>query len=64
VNKTLVDVVQIKGNGNSERWQTDESLRDWFAGMALTVCPFNMHEVENNAKWAYEMADAMMRARK
>ena len=42
------------------------SLRDWFAGQALTklACDFSHFTPEHAAKWAYRVADAMLEARK
>ena len=42
------------------------SLRDYFAGQAMTGClPGSMTVIppEEYAKWAYRMADAMLKAR-
>lgn len=41
------------------------SLRDWFAGQAL-VSPYTHHEGSPGkiAEWAYDIADAMIAARK
>lgn len=41
------------------------SLRDWFAGQALAN-PYTTHESEPGriARWAYQIADAMLAARK
>jgi hypothetical protein len=44
------------------------SLRDWFAGQALAVALDRWLEVRGSDKeisgWAYEIADAMLEARK
>lgn len=39
-------------------------LRDWFAGQALVALIHEYDDAEPTAKKAYEMADAMMKARK
>lgn len=39
-------------------------LRDWFAGHVVMHSPFNKHELEHQAHWAYKMADALLEARK
>lgn len=45
------------------------TLRDWFAGMALQGSLASNHEgyefssIDAGAKWAYEQADAMLKAR-
>jgi len=42
------------------------SLRDWFAGQALAGMLSSEHRPDGNklkADWAYELADAMLRAR-
>lgn len=40
------------------------TLHQWFAGMALSVLanPVNKYDCTTNAKWALEMADAMIAA--
>lgn len=40
-------------------------LRDYFAVQALASgdCPFNSHEHTKRADWAYQEADAMLKAR-
>lgn len=46
--------------------QDGMTLRDYFAGQAMTGClPGSMTEIppEEYAKWAYRMADAMLAAR-
>ena len=46
------------------------TLRDWFAGMALQHAPQLLQassinkSIENIATWSYEVADAMLAARK
>lgn len=39
------------------------NLRDWFAGMALSGMVDDRPTPDAAAKWAYEIADAMIRAR-
>lgn len=45
----------------------DMTLRDYFAAKAmhasLSLDPANAASSEDHARWAYEMADAMLRAR-
>jgi hypothetical protein len=41
----------------------EEDLRDCFAMFALIGVSSNTH-IESQAKWCYEMADAMLEARK
>jgi hypothetical protein len=37
------------------------SLRDWFAGQALSTCKPGMWEHQSHgAKWCYDYADAML----
>ena len=43
--------------------QTEENLRDWFAGQAIQNAPNNAFEFGPNAAWAYKMADAMLAER-
>lgn len=40
------------------------SLRDWFAGQHLAANQWNGHPASLIAKWCYQMADAMLEARK
>jgi hypothetical protein len=45
--------------------QSGMSLRDWFAGQALSALPLSHYEHINNAAIAaYSAADAMLEARK
>jgi hypothetical protein len=39
------------------------SLRDWFAGQAMLMCPTNSWEVSEAAKYCYALADAMLKER-
>ncbi len=43
--------------------QVGMTLRDWFAGQALTAMNLGI-EPSENAEWAYKIADAMLEARK
>lgn len=51
------------GNGA----QSGMTLRDYFAAKAMhasmTADPANEVDAESHARWAYEMADAMLKAR-
>jgi hypothetical protein len=51
---------------HSRRTETGMTLRDWFAGQALTTCTLADDKVQ--AEWVsarcYEFADAMLKARK
>lgn len=41
------------------------SLRDWFAGQALTgIRPGDWASCKDGAQWCYDFADAMLAARK
>ena len=37
------------------------TLRDYFAAKAMHICPLNSHS--DAARWCYQMADAMLKAR-
>lgn len=37
------------------------TLRDYFAAKAMPLCPLRSHS--DAARWCYEMADAMLKAR-
>jgi hypothetical protein len=39
------------------------TLRDWFAGQAMLMCPTNSWEVSEAAKYCYNLADAMLKER-
>ncbi len=39
------------------------TLRDYFAAKAIINHPYNLHEVDNIEIYAYELADAMSKAR-
>lgn len=45
-------------------YATGMSLRDWFAGQALATA-YAQHEgsPDRTAEWAYQVADAMLKAR-
>jgi len=43
--------------------QTEEGLRDWFAGQAMKNAPNNAYEFSANAQWSYRYADAMLAER-
>lgn len=38
------------------------SLRDYFAGEAMAICPLTIPA--DKARWCYKMADSMLEARK
>jgi len=64
----LTDAGELLGaqTGNSQGIHTGASLRDHFAGLAMMgscACPDNNAPPSVVARWAYEMADAMIRAR-
>ena len=40
------------------------TLRDYFAAKALVQCPCNAFSFKEVATWAYQIADAMLDARK
>lgn len=44
--------------------QTGLSLRDWFAGQALTGLNHELYDSDGAAFWAYDIADAMLQQRK
>ncbi len=64
-------IATVDGNGNPlslgdvERNPIGMSLRDWLAGQAL-VSPYAHHDASPDkiAEWAYQIADAMIAARK
>lgn len=41
--------------------QQGMTLRDYFAAKAMHLCPLRSHS--DAARWCYEMADAMLKAR-
>lgn len=43
--------------------ETGMTLRDYFAGQAITVMMGTAKDMEQAAFWAYETADAMLKAR-
>lgn len=49
----------------AERLKAESQLRDWFAGQALVgqLAHAGWNVPEDAAKWAYEMADSMMKER-
>jgi hypothetical protein len=52
--------------GDDGSWGTGMTLRDWFAGQALAGLlrdGIDVHGIGDSAYLAYEMADAMLRAR-
>lgn len=50
-------------NGHSDN-QDGMDLRDYFAAKAMqAMLTESIHGVEGVAKWSYEVADAMMKAR-
>jgi len=58
-----VDGIQTQNHAGIH---TGASLRDHFAGLAMMgscACPDNNAPPSVVARWAYEMADAMIRAR-
>ena len=67
---------RMEGNGQwNQQWSSGMSLRDWFAGQALAgILPATDNEsgrsafTETEPSWiaqkAYELADAMLEARK
>lgn len=64
---TLADMInnQREAYAEAERVRVAE-LRDHFAGLAMQgscACPDNNAPPSVVARWAYEMADAMLRAR-
>jgi len=52
-----------KLNEKQPSYQTGMDLRDWFAGLAMEGIVFEGVSPEQTAKAAYQMADAMMKAR-
>jgi len=56
---------------NTEFGDPGMSLRDWFAGMAVSNCyvlpmpaePAGLANLANVAEWAYQIADEMLKAR-
>lgn len=42
--------------------QPGMTLRDWFAGQVVAGLPVH-HTADAAARWAYEVADAMLKAR-
>jgi hypothetical protein len=54
----------------NQTYESGMTLRDWFAGMALQHIPELLHanlvnkSAENIAEWSYQIADAMLAARK
>jgi hypothetical protein len=56
-------------NGMPASYIDGMSLRDWFAGQALTALPPHLHELQTDhwikiAEWSYNLADAMLYVRK
>ena len=57
-------------NGLDENIQTGMTLRDWFAGQALTgiisSCEYTTTAINDDtiAKWAFKLADLMIEERK
>jgi len=58
--KAFPSVISIH-NGRQEHSGMD--LRDWFAGLAMEGIAFECLSPEQTANAAYQMADAMMKAR-
>ena len=56
------------GRGTSVENHYGMSLRDWFAGQALTGLALNQKaydfDPEGMAQWSFKVADAMLEARK
>jgi len=44
--------------------ENDEELRDFFAAFAMSRMVRQDNEYEEVAEWSYQMADAMLEARK
>lgn len=60
------DVVQGVQTGNHTGWATGMSLRDYFAAKVLPAYFSDGHghdQQDRAAKWAYEVADQMLKAR-
>lgn len=49
----------------SSDWVSGMSLRDYFAAKTDSsgMCPHNQHEHEECSKWAFDRANAMLKAR-
>jgi len=45
----------------NHKWFEGMTLRDYFAGEALIICPLTIPA--DKASWCYAMADAMLKAR-
>ena len=52
-----------KLNEKQPSYQTGMDLRDWFAGLAMEGIVYEGVSPEQAANAAYQMADAMMKAR-
>lgn len=57
------EVMFPEGIRTQEYHQPGMSLRDWLAGQALASYLTATHHLDTCAKAAYELADAMLRAR-
>lgn len=51
-------------NGGPDPKSSGLSLRDYFAAKALVQCSCNAFSFKEMAEWAYQVADAMLEARK
>ena len=49
--------------GDEHRWAHGITVRDYFAAKAMQGILFECLESQNTAKFAYELADAMLKAR-
>lgn len=64
--------MSVTGNGGGQAFPSETSLgmtmRDWFAGQVLAGAvsrqDVSANDAEFIAKWSYEIADAMLAARK
>jgi len=56
----------IERNENKKplyKYHIGMTLRDYFAAKVIIIAPFNLHQIEQRAEWAYEQADAMLKER-
>lgn len=49
--------------GNMQWMQSGMTMRDYFAAKAIAEVDWANNSVQNGTKWAYELADAMLKAR-
>ena len=60
--------VRIRGGDNynapTKIYYQGMSLRDWFAGMAMSNGYTEISSAQEIAAWSYQIADAMLEARK